>query len=232
MFLLNSCLGHFSAAACAALLLPKLRSHFAEFLNNTSPAGLRILSSSTCVGLRYGPLLHDSGFSRQEGAAASLLCFAPHHAFVSCRTDFPILRLLRLHRAFHSRLCFPSRVPAVLITRGAGIFYLLSIGYASLPLLRPRLTQSRSALLWKPWIFGREDSHLSLATHSGILSSYPSTAPSGTASSVLRMLLYQSLRDSTASVLCFSPGHFRRRTSRLVSCYALFECVAASEPTS
>ena len=196
MFLLNSCLGHFSAAACAALLLPKLRSHFAEFLNNTSPAGLRILSSSTCVGLRYGPLLHDSGFSRQEGAAASLLCFAPHHAFVLCRTDFPVLRLLRLHRAFHSRLCFPSRVPAVLITRGAGIFYLLSIGYASLPLLRPRLTQSRSALLWKPWIFGREDSHLSLATHSGILSSYPSTAPSGTASSVLRMLLYQSLCDS------------------------------------
>ena len=171
MFLLNSCLGHFSAAACAALLLPKLRSHFAEFLNNTSPAGLRILSSSTCVGLRYGPLLHDSGFSRQEGAAASLLCFTPHHAFVLCRTDFPILRLLRLHRAFHSRLCFPSRVPAVLITRGAGIFYLLSIGYASLPLLRPRLTQSRSALLWKPWIFGRKDSHLALATHSGILSS-------------------------------------------------------------
>ena len=109
---------------------------------------------------------------------------------------------------------------------------LLSIGYVLRPLLRPRLTQSRSALLWKPWIFGREDSHLSLATHSGILSSYPSTAPSGTASSVLRMLLYQSLRDSTASVLCFSPGHFRRRTSRLVSCYALFECVAASEPTS
>ena len=232
MFLLNSCLGHFSAAACAALLLPKLRSHFAEFLNNTSPAGLRILSSSTCVGLRYGPLLHDSGFSRQEGAAASLLCFAPHHAFVSCRTDFPILRLPRLHRAFHSRLCFPSRVPAVLITRGAGIFYLLSIGYASLPLLRPRLTQSRSALLWKPWIFGREDSHLSLATHSGILSSYPSTAPSGTASSVLRMLLYHSHCESTASVSCFSPGHFRRRNSRLVSCYALFECMAASEPTS
>ena len=110
---------------------------------------------------------------------------------------------------------------------------LLSIGYVFRPRLRPRLTQSRSALLWKPWIFGREDSHLSLATHSGILSSYPSTAPSGTASSVLRMLLYHSYcYESTASVLCFSPGHFRRRTSRLVSCYALFECMAASEPTS
>ena len=99
---------------------------------------------------------------------------------------------------------------------------LLSIDYVSRPRLRPRLTQSRSALLWKPWIFGLKDSHFNLATHSGILSSYPSTAPYGTASSVLRMLLYQSLDDSTASVLCFSPGHFRRRTSRLVSYYALF----------
>ena len=36
-----------------APLLPKLRGHFAEFLNNSSLAGLRILSSPTCVGLRY-----------------------------------------------------------------------------------------------------------------------------------------------------------------------------------
>ena len=61
-------------------------------------------------------------------------------------------------------------------------FNLLSIGYDSRPRLRPRLTQSRSALLWKPWIFGLEDSHLYLATHSGILSSMQSTAPYGTAS--------------------------------------------------
>ena len=40
------------------------------------------------------------------------------------------------------------------------------------------------------------------------------------------------LRNSIASVSCFSPGHFRRKTSRLVSYYALFECMAASEPTS
>ena len=38
--------------------------------------------------------------------------------------------------------------------------------------------------------------------------------------------------NSSASVSCFSPGHFRRRTSRLVSYYALFEWMAASEPTS
>ena len=39
-----------------APLLPKLRGNFAEFLNNPSPVGLRILFPSTCVGLRYGHL--------------------------------------------------------------------------------------------------------------------------------------------------------------------------------
>ena len=38
--------------------------------------------------------------------------------------------------------------------------------------------------------------------------------------------------NSSASVSCFSRGHFRRRTPRPVSYYALFECMAASEPTS
>ena len=60
---------------------------------------------------------------------------------------------------------------------------LLSIDYVFRPRLRSRLTQSRSALLWKPWIFGRKDSHLPLATHSGILPSRVSTALSSAASS-------------------------------------------------
>ena len=50
-----------------APLLANLRGQFAEFLNNASPARLRILSSPTCVGLRYGYLTLDSGFSRQCG---------------------------------------------------------------------------------------------------------------------------------------------------------------------
>ena len=37
-----------------APLLPKLRGHFAEFLSESSLERLRILSSPTCVGLRYG----------------------------------------------------------------------------------------------------------------------------------------------------------------------------------
>ena len=39
-------------------------------------------------------------------------------------------------------------------------------------------------------------------------------------------------RQSAASVLCFSPGHLRRTTTRPVSYYALFKCMAASKPTS
>ena len=48
-----------------APLLPKLRGQYAEFLNNPSPVGLRILSSSTCVGLRYGRLTYTYTFSRR-----------------------------------------------------------------------------------------------------------------------------------------------------------------------
>ena len=47
-------------------LLPKLRGQFAEFLNNASLVRLRIFSSSTCVGLRYGYLnTIPTSFSRQ-----------------------------------------------------------------------------------------------------------------------------------------------------------------------
>ena len=110
---------------------------------------------------------------------------------------------------------------------------LLSIGYVFRPRLRSRLPQSRSALLWKPWIFGLGDSHSHLATHSGILSCMHSTAPCRYRFSAHSMLLYQSpFSESSASVVCFSPGNFRRGTSRPVSCYALFQCMAASEPTS
>ena len=51
-----------------APLLPKLRGQFAEFLNNPSPVGLRILSSSTCVGLRYGRLSNTHSFSRHRAS--------------------------------------------------------------------------------------------------------------------------------------------------------------------
>ena len=62
--MLNSRLGLFTATSFEAPLLPKLRGYFAEFLNNPSPVGLRILFPSTCVGLRYGHLRYTPAFSR------------------------------------------------------------------------------------------------------------------------------------------------------------------------
>ena len=59
---------------------------------------------------------------------------------------------------------------------------LLSIAYAFRPQLRSRLPQGRSALPWNPQVFGLGDSHTHLATHSGILPSWNSTAPFGAAS--------------------------------------------------
>ena len=120
-----------------------------------------------------------------HGSRASLLKFGPHHAFglphgfsyvtpTSLARGFPF-RAHALHTCPHSSVLLQYRN-----------LNLLSIGYDSRPRLRPRLTQGRSALPWKPWIFGREDSHLSLATHSGILSSIRSTAPYGTASSCIQ----------------------------------------------
>ena len=83
---------------------------------------------------------------------------------------------------------FPARVPRLRPHSSAIRQYrnlnLLSIGYAFQPRLRSRLPQGRSALPWNPWISGRKDSHLPLATHSGILSSCLSTAPYSTASPI------------------------------------------------
>ena len=88
---------------------------------------------------------------------------------------------------------------------------LLSIGYDFRPRLRSRLTQGRSALPWNPWIFGREDSHLSLATHSGILSSIHSTAPYRYRFAVYAMLLYQCINTFPSFGVVFQPRTFSAR---------------------
>ena len=103
-----------------APLLPKLRGHFAEFLNNTSSVGLRILSSSTCVGLRYGCYKNDSGFSRHM--AHTLPYFiSVRFTSLGCLTVFPFRPLPRLHAAFHSAPVLSTCVPTVLSYNSTGI---------------------------------------------------------------------------------------------------------------
>ena len=168
-----------------APLLPKLRGHFAEFLNNASSVGLRIFSLPTCVGLRYGFILYNSSFSRHSLCMLPYCNFGPRRATALC-TGFSWYTAPALVRVFP----FPAHASRMRPCSSDKIKYrnfsLLSIGYGFRPHLRSRLPQSRSALLWKPWVFGRKDSHLPLATHSGILSSMLSTAPYGTASSCIQ----------------------------------------------
>ena len=140
VFLLNSRLGLFSAALHRrAPLLPKLRGHFAEFLNKGSPVRLRILSSPTCVGFRYGHCRLPSSFSRQR----EIMCF-------------PTLlrsRLCSAYRVTYLTITQPRSLTGLTITRLALSFcvtasslqwcrnlHLLSIGYDFRPHLRPRLT--------------------------------------------------------------------------------------------
>ena len=103
-----------------APLLPKLRGHFAEFLNNASSVGLRILSSSTCVGLRYGYPANNSGFSWQSAHVLPYL-FSVRVTSSDCLADLPARLLPRLHRSFHSRLTLSACVPTVLLQDSTGI---------------------------------------------------------------------------------------------------------------
>lgn len=64
-----------------APLLPKLRGHFAEFLNHSSPERLSILYLTTCVGFGYGPNMHIArGFSRQHRITNIPTKVGTHHA--------------------------------------------------------------------------------------------------------------------------------------------------------
>ena len=227
MFLLNSCLSLFSAALPKrAPFLPKLQGHFAEFLDNASSVGLRILSSSTCVGLRYGYSINYSGFSRHMAHMLPYSFFGPRRVFplpygFSYRTGTSLVRGFPLPaHALHMRPC------SSVITQYRNL-NLLSIGYVSRPRLRSRLTRGRQALPRKPQIFGRKDSHLSLATHSGILSSMHSTAPYRYRFVAHPMLLYQCINTFLSFGVVFQPRTFSARdlsTSELLRTLSMNGC--------
>ena len=104
------------------------------------------------------------------------------------------------------------------------------------PRLSSRLTLGGLALPRNPWVYGGEVSRLSLVTHASILTSVRST---GTCRLPLRRSTESSPTtrrrkafESAASVMSLSPVNCRRMSTRPVSCYALFKCMAASKPTS
>ena len=185
-----------------APLLPKLRGQLAEFLDQGSPDRLSILYSPTCVGLRYGQRGSSlEAFLGGMGVRPLRLirlgiapqpCVGPGFAWSPAYTLTPgqpppglaypsasphrwptIGRVGRPRRAFLSN---PSS--ALALPHWYGNINPLSIGYASRPRLRSRLTLGGLAFPRKPWAFGGEVSRLPLATHAGIRTRDASTAGS------------------------------------------------------
>ena len=209
MFLVNSRFPLVSAAPSSsgskslhpteALLLPKLRRYFAEFLNHSLPDRLGILYPPTCVGLGYGhrassleAFLGSMGSVTSPGTArhrVSGLCGARTYLVPSLHA-YP-----RTTNAWvHLPSCVPSllaspqwvgsspkgqplsnRGPAWARTRWYRNINRLCIDYAFRPRLSSRLTLSGLALLRNPWAYGGGVSHPSLATHASILTRPQST---------------------------------------------------------
>ena len=163
---------------------------------------------------------------------ASLLIFRSTSQTRLTAADFPSAPLFCLYASLHSALILPPCVPAVLISASAGISACCpsatSFDLALGPDF-PRADQLYSGNLG--YSADRILTYLSLLIPAFSLRCSPRLL-AGTASLSIQCSSTSRFRGSSASVVCFSPGNFRRRTSRPVSCYALFQCMAASEPTS
>ena len=114
-----------------ASLLPKLRDHYAEFLDPVSLVHLRLLASPTCVGLRYGhPRPSAAGFSRVSTPGRSVGGCPPRsHSILG----LPLPSWTAIHKAAGPSFHGPLRVQRN--TDGAGIF----AGFPSATPLGPRL---------------------------------------------------------------------------------------------
>ena len=150
VFLLNSCLGQFSAA-----LFP--RHPFSRSYGVILPNSLTMLLPSA-LGFSPHPPVSVYGTGPYKTIAAFLdgwltcfatLWFAPHHVFPLIR-GFASLSGTSLVPVFP----FPGQAfhpcPHSSVYTEYRNLHLLSIDYDFRPRLRSRLTQSRSALLWKP----------------------------------------------------------------------------------
>ena len=181
MFLLNSCLSLFSAAHFRGL--PFSRSY-----GDILPSSLAMLLPSALGSSPHPPVsVYGTGmyhtiaaFLDGSSTLFATLSSLPVTGSLYGRV-FPLPQIPRLDPA-PSRARASSPCPHISDMSWCRNINLLSIGYAFRPRLRSRLPQGRSALPWNPWIFGLGDSHPHLATHSGILPSWISTAPYGTAS--------------------------------------------------
>ena len=194
----------------------------------------RVLSSasgySPCLPVSvYGTITCclNRGFSWQHGisqfmaqrASSSLLGLKEIRIYLD-------LKPTSLNRLFQQTDDLPSCVPPSLITipRWYRNINLFSIDYAFRPRLRDRLTLSRLALLRKPWAYGERASH----------PLYRYSCQHGHLCHLHNLSRDRFCDGTTLSYHCIkynpklryyalAPIHFRRRSTRPVSCYAFFK---------
>ena len=149
-------------------------------------------------------------------------CVSLHVTASDHATDLQIALLLRLYRSLHSRLMLSACVPTVLSLCGTGISTCCPSATLLSLALGPDLPRADQLY---PGNLGYSATRIptlfSLLIPAFSLLKRPRLLPVPLLPRKNAPLpMYKHPR---ASVSCFSPGHFRRRTSRLVSCYALFE---------
>jgi hypothetical protein len=161
VFLLNSRLGHFSAAPFCSYRegIHSRELLFFQSYEDNLPSSLTRVLSRALESSSYPPvsvLVRSPSTTRTYFLEASRYAFGSSYRFPLVASwlsvdGFACRPASRLHGLFQSsaRLtCFVS--PSSLFYGGAGIFNLLTIAYAFQPRLRLRLTQGRRALPWKP----------------------------------------------------------------------------------
>ena len=234
MFLLNSRLGHFSAP-------PVKEGPLSRSYRAILPSSLAT-DHSSAFGFSPRPPVSVSGTGRRGLTLEVFLGSMLRTAFRSPeglryyhrqehRADLPTLLPYKLQRTYPSvRGSFTS--PSLLrIHVGCWNINQLSIGFAFRLILRPRLTLNRLSLFRKPWSSGEKVSHLLYRYLCLHLLFHPLQPCSRTTFDANGMLPYQYFvfpGFGTALI----PVHHPCNTARLVSCYALFKCMAASKPTS
>ena len=116
-----------------ASLLPKLQEQFAEFLNKSSPARLRIFFPPTCVGLRYGHHRQLEIISWKHCAIPSVHREAPLGIYLAlCQRIYLSTSLIDPRTLPIVRVFNVLRHPITIVLDGTGIFNLFPIVYAFL----------------------------------------------------------------------------------------------------
>ena len=203
----------------AVPLLPKVRGQFAEFLNQGSLVHLSLLDQPTCVGVRYGHgFLPRRPFSPavSHGTRGQVALAPCGHLSARRPTGFNGARLaapaISLSPACSTipvvQDCPPAVHRSALVARSLG------------PTNPPRITRAAEPSGFRRWGFAP---HFSV-THSDIRTRTRSTAGFRCRFVARATLPYRcGCPHPRASVRGFAPLDCRRRGTRPVSSYALFE---------